>query len=195
MSRGGRVARQRRYHWQAGDQLTHIEDSQQGPTAFTYDAGGSLAGATYADGGQDIRQPDAVGNLFGTRARTDRTYGTGGQLHAANGTRYTYDEEGNLVGKTLPSGPQWHYAWDGAGQLAEVRRPDGYAVTFTYDGLGRRVSKRFRGRVTRWVWDGDKPLHEWQELVVGPGAGSASEVLTWLCEEGYPSHLTLCRKE
>ena len=45
------------------------------------------------------------------------------------------------------------------------------------------MSKRWRGRVTRWVWDGDKPLHEWQELVVGPGAGSASEVLTWLFEE------------
>ena len=175
--------RQRRYHWQAGDQLTQVEDSQQGTTAFTYDAGGSLAGATYADGSQDIRQPDAVGNLFGTRGRTDRTYGPGGQLRTAGGTRYGYDAEGNLVRKTLPNGQQWRYAWDGAGQLVEVRRPDGYAVTFTYDALGRRVGKRFRGQVTKWVWDGDKPLHEWQELVVGPGEVSVSEVLTWLFEE------------
>lgn len=67
--------------------------------------------------------------------------------------------------------------------MAKVTRPDGYAVTFAYDALGRRVSKRFRGKVTHWVWDGDKPLHEWTELEVGPGAGSAGEVLTWLFEE------------
>ena len=32
------------------------------------------------------------------------------------------------------------------------------------------------------MWDGDKPLHEWQEFEVGPGAGAA-EVITWLFEE------------
>jgi YD repeat-containing protein len=64
-----------------------------------------------------------------------------------------------------------------------MRRPDGYAVTFTYDAFGRRLSKRFWGQVTRWVWDGDEPLHEWQALEVGPGAGSAGEVLTWLFED------------
>lgn len=53
---------------------------------------------------------------------------------------------------------------------------------FGYDALGRRVRKRFRHQVTRWVWDGDKPLHEWQELEVGPVAGSARDVLTWLFE-------------
>ncbi|RPD44709.1 hypothetical protein DNI29_21435 [Hymenobacter sediminis] len=38
--------------------------------------------------------------------------------------------------------------------------PDGYTVTFTYDALSLRLSKRFRGKVTRWVWYEDKPLHE-----------------------------------
>ncbi|QQS03596.1 MAG: hypothetical protein IPK50_14980 [Fibrobacterota bacterium] len=33
----------------------------------------------------------------------------------------------------------------------------------TYDALGRRVAKSFAGRTTRWVWDGNLPLHEWQE--------------------------------
>ena len=49
--------------------------------------------------------------------------------------------------------------------------------------MGRRISKRYRGRATRWVWDGDVPLHEWHELEVGPGAGSAQELATWLFED------------
>ena len=29
-------------------------------------------------------------------------------------------------------------------------RPDGHLVRFTYDALGRRLSKHYRGQVTRW---------------------------------------------
>jgi YD repeat-containing protein len=47
--------------------------------------------------------------------------------------------------------------------LAHVRRPDGSVVSFAYDALGRRISKRYRGQTTRWVWDGNVPLHEWVE--------------------------------
>ncbi|MGI4835817.1 MAG: RHS domain-containing protein [Janthinobacterium lividum] len=86
--------------------------------------------------------------------------------------------------KTLRDGQTWRYAWDGAGQLAKVTRPDGYAVTFTYDALGRRLSKRFRSRVTRWVWDGDKPLHEWTVLELGAGPEELDDLTIWLFEEG-----------
>lgn len=45
--------------------------------------------------------------------------------------------------------------------LSNVVRPDGSVVSFTYDALGRRVSKTYRGQTTKWIWDGDNPLHEW----------------------------------
>jgi RHS repeat-associated protein len=179
----GPLERRRRYQWQGADRLSDIDDTLLGATRYEYDAWGNLAAAHYADGTQELRQPDAVGNLFRTAERTDRQYRKGGRLREANGTRYRYDAEGNLVRKTRPDGKEWRYAWDGAGQLVRVTRPDGYAVTFSYDALGRRVSKRFRGKVTRWVWDGDVPLHEWSELEVGPGAGSTNDVITWLFEE------------
>ncbi|WP_156176014.1 RHS repeat-associated core domain-containing protein [Hymenobacter terrenus] len=180
---GAQPVRQRRYQWQGADQLTAIEDSLTGTTRYTYDALGALTGARYADGSQDLRLADAVGNLFRSPTLDDRQYAPGGQLRQAGGTTYRYDAEGNRTSKTTRAGQTWRYAWDGAGQLSSVTLPSGYAVTFAYDALGRRVRKRYWGRVTRWVWDGDVPLHEWSELELGPGAGQAENVATWLFEE------------
>ncbi|MEO3180956.1 MULTISPECIES: RHS repeat-associated core domain-containing protein, partial [Bacteroidales] len=47
--------------------------------------------------------------------------------------------------------------------LAKVIRPDKREVEFTYDALGRRLSKSFGTTVTRWVWNGNVPLHQWKE--------------------------------
>ncbi|HKO94990.1 MAG TPA: RHS repeat-associated core domain-containing protein, partial [Polyangiaceae bacterium] len=52
--------------------------------------------------------------------------------------------------------------------LAKVTRPDGSEVSFGYDSLGRRVRKTYRGQTTRWVWDGNVPLHEWVEGQLEP---------------------------
>ena len=113
--------------------------------------------------------PDAVGNLFHSEAKNDREYGPAGQLfakHDKNGTtRYQYDAEGNLIGKVEPSGKVWRYEWNAAGFLRKVMRPDGREVKFEYDALGRRISKTYNGRTTRWVWDGNNPLHEWVESI------------------------------
>ena len=98
------TSRQRRYHWQGADQLTVIEDSLSGRTRFTHDLFGALAATEYADGTQELRQPDAVGNLFRTAAHTDRRYSPGGQLLEANGTRYRYDADGNLLRKHTAAG-------------------------------------------------------------------------------------------
>ena len=139
--------------------------------------------STFADGIREPRLPDAVGSLFRTANRQDLCYGPAVQRLEANGTRYEYDEMDNLCTKILRTGEEWHYAWNSVGHLAEVVRPDGGVVRFTYDALGQRVSKSYKGRVTHWVWDENKPLHEWTELEVGAGTQAAAEVLTWLFEE------------
>ena len=107
--------------------------------------------------------PDAVGNLFKNRNRKDRKYGPAGQLLESNGIRYQYDAEGNLIRKIEADGNIWHYEWNGASMLAKVIRPNEEEVSFTYDALGRRLTKTYRNRTTRWVWDGNVPLHEWVE--------------------------------
>ncbi|WP_339137037.1 MAG: RHS repeat-associated core domain-containing protein [Candidatus Electrothrix sp. GW3-4] len=85
-------------------------------------------------------------------------------MHSPEGTIfYKYDAEGNLIEKQQPDNGTWLYIWNAAGMLDHVVRPDQQVVRFAYDALGRRVSKEFQGRITRWVWDGNNPLHEWVE--------------------------------
>ncbi|MBL7798022.1 MAG: RHS repeat protein, partial [Saprospiraceae bacterium] len=160
---GGKPARSRTYTWDVNDRLKQIADDQKGIVKFEHDAFGNLASAQYGDGSFEFRMPDAVGNLFRSKDQKDRKYGPAGQLLEANGTRYEYDPEGNLIKKTEPNGATWHYEWNAAGMLRRVVRPDGDTVTFTYDALGRRISKQYRGKTTRWVWDGNNILHEWIE--------------------------------
>jgi RHS repeat-associated protein len=161
-----------RYDWDVNDRLKSVVDATRGPVRYTHDALGSLAAAVYEDGHVDLRMPDAVGNLFRTEQRDDRTYGAAGQLLEARGpegtTRYGYDADGNLTEKVEPGGRAWRYEWSAVGMLARVVRPDGWVVAFGYDALGRRVFKKFRGKVTRWVWDGNVPLHEWTEKDPSP---------------------------
>lgn len=161
---GGRAMRKRSYTWEVNHRLKQIKDSKNGTTTFGHDVFGNLSWAKYGNGQTEYRMPDVVGNLFKTKDRTDRKYGAAGQLLEANGTHYQYDAEGNLIEKKTAKGEVWRYEWNGAGMLKRVIRPDEEIVEFEYDALGRRITKTYRQKNTHWVWDGNKPLHEWQTL-------------------------------
>jgi RHS repeat-associated protein len=166
---GNLVQREREYRWDVGDRLRLVFDSQYGTARYTHDPVGSLALAQYdGGGGRELRMPDAVGNLFRSEDRSDREYGAAGQLLKSTDAkgrvyRYSYDGDGNLVSKSRDDSEVWQYRWGVDGTLRAVLRPDGTEVTFSYDPLGRRISKTYRGQTTRWVWDGNVPLHEWVE--------------------------------
>ncbi|KGN80898.1 hypothetical protein HR13_02705 [Porphyromonas gulae] len=111
---------------------------------------------------------------------------------------YHYDGEGNLVLKQrlrpdetlapLWQEGDWAYEWLGNGMLRSVKRPDGETVSFEYDPLGRRISKTYKEKTTRWVWDGNVPLHEWTEeekkVTEQTEDGRGESLITWLFEEG-----------
>jgi len=169
------------YTWEPNDRLKMIVDALHGPARYGHDGMGNLAAVVYSDSKIDLRMPDAVGNLFHSNDRRDRKYGPAGQLLESltkeGITRYSYDPEGNLASKVLPDGSAWKYEWNAAGMLAKVVRPDGQEVTFGYDALGRRVWKKYKGKTTKWVWDGNVPVHEWVELEPGTLATPAPEML------------------
>ena len=154
------------------------------------------------------RIPDRIGNLFETREKDDRKYGAGSRLTEDRDYFYHYDCEGNLVfkefrtldwtGVSVPLGVQkahleeelgitfrafgagWRYDWQSDGMLSRVVRPDGKEVSFAYDALGRRTEKTYEDVVTHFVWDGNVPLHEWQEI---SSDAEKTNITTWLFEQ------------
>ncbi|OQP58087.1 hypothetical protein A3860_07095 [Niastella vici] len=163
VSKQGVVQSWKQYTWNVNEQLSNVFDAlSQSNTFFKHDAGGNLVFAQYADNSVIHRTTDATGSIYETTGKTDRRYNSNGALLESDSHIYKYDEEGNLISKTeKATHRKTKYVWYADGTLKKVIRPDGKTVSFTYDALGRRVSKTFNGKITRWVWDGNVPLHEW----------------------------------
>lgn len=185
---------QRKYTWGVNDRLHSIADSKQGMTTYGYTQTGHLEHTKYADGTEEYRKADKVGNLYETEQLKDREYAYGGKLIKKGSWHYKYNDEGFLIEKYKGSSSlfssktdHWRYQWNDQGMLEAVMRPDNYQVDFTYDALGRRLSKTFKNTTTRWLWDGNVPLHEWKENQKGQILSNTTVnedgIITWVFEE------------
>ena len=173
-------ARSKRYTWGHHQQLQQIRD-ERGITHFEHNTRNDLSKTVYPDGEVQLRNPDAAGNLYRSSNRQDRTYARGGRLKKAGGWEYSYDEEGRMLEKKHVDGRTWYYEWNSAGRLIKVTRPDGAEVSFAYDALGRRLWKKFKNTITKFVWDGNTILHEWKEHVLS-GVLLDEAATTWVYE-------------
>ena len=160
----------RRYRWGVADRLLSVEDSRRGETRYSYTPTGQLERAEYPDGRERWRKSDQTGNLYPDPDMKLRRYLGGGRLEQDGEWHCEYDADGNLTERYLGTGrwldgkkDRWRYRWNADGSLAKVVRPDKREVEFTYDALGRRLSKSFGTTVTRWVWNGNVPLHQWKQ--------------------------------
>ena len=189
-----KVRRERRYQWEKADRLLKTEDSCYGTTSYEYSPTVHLQKATYADGTEEHRLSDKVGNLFDDPDRRLRKYLQGGKIEQSGEWTFKYDKDGQLIEKFRgKSGffsakkDRWEYRWTQTGMLEGVRSPHRYGqwTRFTYDALGRRLTKL--GDATfHYLWNGNVPLHEWRtgERYEDGGLKSYSEDLkTWLFEE------------
>ncbi|HEX5150763.1 MAG TPA: DUF6531 domain-containing protein [Parafilimonas sp.] len=183
----------RQYTWGVNNRLKKITDTINGITEFFHDDEGNLTKTIFSNGEEQLRNVDAVGNLFTTINRLDRTYGKGGKLLKSKDWYYEYDDEGNLTSKYKKSQGndkecRWKYVWNADGTLRCVHRPDGDIVHFTYDALGRRLSKKYKNTITKWLWAGHKPLHEWKEHLhcdkpISSNFIKEDEITTWIFNE------------
>ena len=210
-----------RYEWGIANRLLSKENELTGTVMrYDYDRFDFLIRQEITQGSEtDViyRVPDFVGNLFGTPDRKDRKYGAGGRLLEDPDCFYHYDDEGNLIFREfkrlqetgvrydrkrmekergvrcLATGTGWLYEWSSNGMLKKVIRPDGRPVEFRYDALGRRTAKQYLSKVTRWVWDGNVPLHEWSYKIPDmqpdkeenvPSKEPTENITTWVFEAG-----------
>lgn len=171
------IHNQREYFWD-GDRLSGVKDSATGDKLFKHDVHGNLSEVIYGDGNVEFRMPDPVGNLYESHERNDRIYERGGRLLESKIANYKYDKLGNLIWKREKNGKEWNYRWNESGMLEEVLQPDGNKVSFAYDALGRRVWKRYKKTITRFIWCGNKILHEWKEF--DAKESTADEIITWV---------------
>uniref|UniRef100_UPI00356799FA RHS repeat domain-containing protein n=1 Tax=Bacteroides fragilis TaxID=817 RepID=UPI00356799FA len=193
-----RTRHMRRYRWGVADRLLSVEDSRRGETRYSYTPTGQLERAEYPDGRVQWRKSDQTGNLYPDPDMKLRRYLGGGRLEQDGEWHCEYDADGNLTERYLGTGrwldgkkDRWRYRWNADGSLAKVVRPDKREVEFTYDALGRRLSKSFGTTVTRWVWNGNVPLHQWKQhreySVVEDRWNTDTErrdMTVWLFDEG-----------
>src|SRR5262249_21840066 len=150
--------------------------------SYSYDAGARLINSTGPEGSLTYTY-DQVARLTGvTGARTENySYDLNGNRTSANGVgygapaagnrltsdgiyNYTYDNEGNLLTKTLitDTTQQTLFTWDYRNRLTEVVVKSGPTTLqddrFTYDVFDRRIGKSTLSGGQQWtVYDGANP--------------------------------------
>ena len=198
--RSGRVIREERaggrwteYEYDQRGRLTRSSFSDGTIEAFSYDVLGRLTEARnatgsvsmeYDEGGRVVKEcfsgglpgdkGTTVENIYddlGNRIETRTSLGSVVQ-------KAHLEEELGITFRAFGAG--WRYDWQSDGMLSRVVRPDGKEVSFAYDALGRRTEKTYEGVTTHFVWDGNVPLHEWQEVAADAGK---ADVTTWLFEQ------------
>jgi len=139
------------------DQVTPTENR-----TFTYDGLQRLkTGGTAAV--TETYDYDAVGNRTTSFLSTAHTYDDVNRLTADDQFTYTYDVNGNLETKTSIAVPTdvTTYYWDFQDQLTQIDFPGGTSATYNYDGLGRRIEKNVNGTITRYIYDGEDIVLEY----------------------------------
>jgi RHS repeat-associated protein len=149
------------YGYDAADRVT-TEVNAEGTVTYTYDSGGQLL--TARGSRTENYDYDSGGNR-----KTGYTTGAGNELTAGAGYTFTYDNEGNLTGKTSTANA-WTYAYDYRNRMTGAVEKNSVGTTimqatYTYDAQDRRIGFKVdddgsgpHAAVQTWaVYDGVNP--------------------------------------
>jgi len=131
-----------------------------GSHGYTYDNIYQLTRATHPASPTEAFTYDGVGSRLSSMDYPQWTYDANNRLTGFNGTAYTHDENGNIITKTDATGTTT-YTYDSENELTRIDFPGGGFVEYVYDGLGRRIEKNVGGTITRYVYDLEDILFEY----------------------------------
>lgn len=113
---------------------------------------------------------DAAGNLLRWPGKAvDATIGAGNRLLQDEQFCYAYDANGNLESRAFRdalgarTGLEWTYTHDAENRLVRIDIPGGGLAAYRYDAFGLRILKDVDGTVTRYVYDDDFILLEYDD--------------------------------
>ena len=152
------------YLYNAVGNRTQLTD-RRGAQSFGYDTLDRLTSASHPLlGTPQSFAYDPVGN----RTTGGSVVNAGNQLTADAAHAYQYDDNGNLTRKTLlATGNFTQYTYDAENRLVKVEDfvagnpTPAFTSTYRYDGLGRRIEKVANGQTTRYIYDGEDILLEY----------------------------------
>jgi len=131
-----------------------------GTTTYWYDEIYQLTVADHPAQTDESFTYDPVGNRLTSLDYTDWDYNSRNQLTGYNGVTYTYDDNGNTTSKTDAEGTA-NYTYNYENRLTGIDFPGGGYATYKYDVKGRRIEKNVNGTVTKYLYDGDSSIAEY----------------------------------
>jgi RHS repeat-associated protein len=170
------------YTYNQADELTGIQmtraASPLASLSYTLDPNGLAASDTEAGLPQPADQPttsqgyDSSGNMNG---ETDDSYDAAGELTSSQTGSYGYDQEGERV-STMPvsGGSGSRYSYDQAGNLTAYTPPAGNPTNYAYNGDGLLASTTHGADTAAFTWDQSGGLAQMltdgsSDYVYGPG--------------------------
>jgi RHS repeat-associated protein len=142
-----------KYHYDpAGNVTSKIDPRLEAETTYAYDALNRLTEFNLRGEGATSYGYDKAGNRT-EASGTTYSYNTLNQLtEASNGTTYSYDGAGRMIGKESGS-EKTSYEWDPFDHLIKVEKPS-ESTSYAYDGL-ERLSERKGEAGTQVIHYGD----------------------------------------
>ncbi|MFV0394092.1 MAG: RHS repeat-associated core domain-containing protein [Coprobacillaceae bacterium] len=122
---------------------------------YTYDEEERLLSSkhvTNKDTKEYVYTYDRVGNkvsveesINGKKTKTQYEFDNNNALVSEEGEMgvdYSYDDNGNVIGKRYTNGIIEGYSYNAKGQLIEIQSSNGKTITYSYDGFGNRIEKQ-----------------------------------------------------
>jgi RHS repeat-associated protein len=127
---------------------------------YTYDDLYQLIYVDYNDGNTTNYYYDALGNRTQVTNGVQTSYESNklNQYSKVNAVNYQYDNNGNLTYDGI-----YTYIYDCENRLSEVKQGQTTIATYAYDFAGRRIRKTAGSTTTRYCYDGDQIIADYND--------------------------------